>query len=121
MPSAPVLDRPAIAKAAQVTVTVGADEAIVCSPDPIDVKRGQTIVEFRLATPGYVFRQRNAIVVTDPGRDFPVPPVTSPDGTVVTLRDRRLDSREYKYSVYLVQVSTGKVICVDPTIRNEPD
>lgn len=121
MSSASVIARPKVARAAKVTVTVGEGETIVCSPDPIDVKRGQTAVEFRIGTPGYLFRQKNAIVVSDPGRDFPLPSTTSPDGTVATLRDRRLDRREYKYSVYLVELASGKVICVDPTIRNEPD
>jgi len=124
MPSTPIVDRPAaaqVAKAAQVSVTVGPKDAIVCSPDPVNVKPGQTKVEFRIATPGYVFRQKNAIVVSNPGRDFPLPSVTSPDGQSVTLRDRRLDCGDYKYDVYLVEVSTGRVITVDPVIRNDPE
>lgn len=119
MSNAPVVDRLRVATA-QVTVTVQPDETIVCSPDPIDVGPGQDVLEFRLATPGYVFRDRQAIVVTNPGRDFPMPSVTSPCGTVATLRDRDLDSRQYKYSVFLKQVATGRIISVDPTIRNDP-
>lgn len=120
MPNAPVIDR-GVAAAAQVTVTVKSDETIVCSPDPIDVRAGQGVLEFVLQAPGYVFRQHDAIVVSNPGRDFPRPSVTSACGTKATLRDRNLDNREYKYSVYLKQVSTGRIVCVDPTIRNEPD
>ena len=120
MPSAPVIER-GVAAAAQVTVTVAGDQPLVCSPDPLDVKPGQGAVEFRLATPGYVFRQQNAIVVSNPGRDFPRPSVTSACGTQATLRDRDLDSREYKYSVFLKQLSTGLIISVDPTINNDPD
>ncbi|MBI5719772.1 MAG: hypothetical protein HZC37_19040 [Burkholderiales bacterium] len=119
MPSAPVIDRPAADVAAEVTVTVQGDETIVCSPDPISVKAGQHVVEFQLATPGYVFRRHDAIVVSNPGRDFPRPSVTSPCGTKATLRDRDLDREEYKYTVYLVQVATGRIISVDPVIRNE--
>jgi hypothetical protein len=119
MPSAPVIDRPGVDVAAEVTVTVRGDETIVCSPDPISVKPGQGAVEFQLATPGYVFRKQNAIVVSNPGRDFPRPSVTSACGTKATLRDRDLDSNEYKYTVYLKQVSTGRIISVDPIIRNE--
>lgn len=121
MPSVPVIDRPGADIAAEVTVTVQDGETIVCSPDPISVKPGQGAVEFRLATPGYVFRQQNAIVVSDPGRDFPRPSVTSACGTKATIRDRDLDSRDYKYSVYIKQLSTGRILWVDPTIRNDPE
>lgn len=120
MPNAPVIER-GVAAVAQVIVTVAGDETIVCSPDPIDVKAGQGAVEFQLQTPGYVFRQHNAIVVSNPGRDFPRPSVTSACGTKATLRDRDLDSREYKYSVFLKQLSSGRIISVDPTIRNDPE
>ena len=119
MPNAPVIDRPAAAEAARVTVTVQSDDAIVCSPDPIVVKPGQGALEFRLQTPGYVFRRQNAIVVSNPGRDFSRPSVTSACGTRATLRDRDLDSREYKYSVFLKQLSTARIVSVDPTIRND--
>jgi hypothetical protein len=118
MPQAPVIDC-GVDAAAHVAVSVQRDETIVCNPDPIDVKRGQRVLEFRLQTPGYVFREKDAIVVSNPGRDFPRPSVTSESGTKATLRDRDLDRREYKYSVYLKQVSTGRIISVDPTIRNE--
>ncbi len=121
MPSTSFLERPVAAAAAQVTVTVSADEKIVCSPDPITIKSGQGEIEFRLATPGYVFRPKDAIVVSGPGRDFPRPSVTSDCGTKATLRDRNLERREYKYSVYLQQVSSGRVIWVDPSIQNDPD
>ncbi len=118
MPCAPVVDRPEVA--AQVTVSVSAGDTIVCTPDPVDVKAGQEAIEFTLVTPGYVFRKQNAIVVSNPGRDFPRPSITSDSGTKATLRDRDLDSLEYKYTVYLKEVATGRIISVDPVIRNEP-
>lgn len=118
MSCAPVADRPAVA--AQVTVSVSAGDTIVCSPDPVDVKAGQGAIEFTLVTPGYVFRRKDAIVVSHPGRDFPRGSVTSDSGTKATLRDRDLDRLEYKYTVYLKEVSTGRIISVDPVIRNEP-
>ncbi|MBL8344611.1 MAG: hypothetical protein JNN03_04150 [Rubrivivax sp.] len=126
MPSAPAVDCPAthlptVAKAAKVTVTVNSEGTIVCSPDPINVKRGQSVLKFQLQAPGYVFRQKKAIVVSNPGRDFPLPSVTSADGVTATLRDEHLDCCDYKYSVYLMQVSSGRIICVDPVIRNDPD
>lgn len=124
MPSAPAIDRPATAsrpaaKAARVTVTVNSEGTIVCSPDPITVKRGQSGLKFQLQAPGYVFRQKNAIVVSNPGRDFPLPSATSADGMTATLRDEHLDCCDYKYSVYLMEVSSGRIIDVDPIIRNE--
>lgn len=124
MPSAPTTDclatdRPAAAKAAKVIVTVAGDETIVCNPDPINVKPGQSTLKFVLQAPGYVFRQKKAIVVSNPGRDFPLPSVTSADGLTATLRDEHLDCCDYKYNVYLMQVSSGRIISVDPIIRNE--
>lgn len=126
MPNAPAVACPATrlppaAKAATVTVTVDSEGTIVCSPDPINVKRNQSTLKFVLQAPGYVFRQKKAIVVSDPGRDFPLPSVTSADGLTATLRDEHLDCCDYKYSVYLMQVSSGRIICVDPVIRNDPD
>lgn len=118
MPCASVADRSEVA--AQVSVSVSAGDTIVCTPDPINVKAGQQAIEFTLVTPGYVFRKQNAIVVSNPGRDFPRPSVTSDSGTKATLRDRDLDSLQYKYTVYLREVSTGRVISVDPVIQNEP-
>ena len=59
-------------------------------------------------------------MVSNPGRDFPRPSVTSACGTKATLHDRNLDRREYKYSVFLKQLSTGRIVFVDPTIRNDP-
>ncbi len=124
MPSAPAADcpvthLPTVAKAATVTVTVNSEGTIVCSPDPINVKRGQSVLKFQLQAPGYVFRQKKAIVVSNPGRDFPLPSATSADGMTATLRDEHLDCCDYKYSVYLMQVSSGRIIDVDPIIRNE--
>lgn len=119
MPCSPVAARPEVA--AQVSVSVSGDETIICSPDPIDVKSGQNTIEFRVVTAGYVFPKDNAIVVENPGRDFPRPSVTSEGGAKATLRDRDLDQKSYKYTVYLRHVASGRIISVDPVIRNDPD
>lgn len=107
--------------AARVVVSVSGDGTISCSPDPITVRSGEREIEFTLDTPGYVFRPKNAIVVSKPGRDFPSPSVTSKSGRMATLRDRALDRMEYKYTVYLKEVATGRAISLDPVIQNDPE
>lgn len=94
--------------------------SIVCSPDPVPVKARNALVAFHLKSDGFRFREQNAIVVTDPRRDFPYPSWTvGPDRA--TLLDLDSTAASYKYSVFLVDTRSGKEISVDPTIENEPD
>lgn len=103
----------------QVSVTKGG--RLVCAPDPVVVKACQGPLLFRLATPGYVFRNVDAIVVSQPGTDFPRPSTTSPGGTQATLWDRDRQRASYAYSVFVQEQASGRILSVDPTIENEPD
>lgn len=104
---------------ADVVITVTSAGDIVCTPDPLLVSQKNMTLVFRLATPGYVFRDVDPIVVTQPGSAFPFPSKTQ-GGTTALLFDRDNSTASYSYCVYLLDQATGKVISVDPTIRNEP-
>lgn len=126
MSAAPVLDRPRAAASEaspDVTVTVVTNDgktSIVCSPDPVVVKSGHCSMVFKLDTAGYVFREEYAVVVSKPGTDFPRPSSTSPSGTTATLWNRDSEKSSYKYSIFLKDLATGKILFVDPTIENDP-
>ena len=115
------VDAPASDATADVLVAVTAGGDVVCTPDPVVVKSTQTTLVFRLVTPGWEFRARNAIVVSQPGTEFPESSKTAAGGRKATLldRDRRVGS--YAYTVTVVQPSTGRVGTVDPTIENQPN
>jgi hypothetical protein len=104
-----------------VSVSVTARGRIVCSPDPVVVSGGQGALRFTLVTPGYVFRDADAIVVSQPGTDFPHPSSTAPGGTEAILWDRDRQRASYAYTVFVQEQATGRMLSVDPTIENEPD
>ena len=100
-----------------VTVTVDANGTPVCTPDPLRAKGKNATLKFQLAAPGYVFPDQDAVVVDNPGSAFPDPSQTiHPD--VVTLQDRNKEPGSFKYTVTVKQVSTGKLVPLDPTIEN---
>ena len=103
-----------------IDVTVESSGCIVCSPDPVRVRTTDTVLSFKLRTPGFAFRDQNAIVVANPGPDFPNPSRTVKP-TRATLVDLDKENASYSYSVYVVDQSTGKVITGDPTIENVPE
>ena len=107
--------------AADVVVTVSATGDVTCTPDPVVVKATKSTLVFRLATPGWVFRAENAIVVAQPGTEFPEPSKTAPGGLKATLMDRDRSVGSFAYTVTVVQPSTGRVGSVDPTIENQPN
>lgn len=126
MSATPVIDhaRAETGTTPDVTVTVvksGSKTSIVCSPDPVVVKSGHCSMVFKLDTAGYVFREEHAIVVSHPGTDFPRPSITSPDGRKATLVNRDREKNDYKYSVFLKDKATGRILFVDPTIQNDPE
>jgi hypothetical protein len=103
-----------------VDVTVSNTGCITCSPDPVVVKSRNTLVNFRLRTQGFSFRDRDAIVVSDPSSQFPYPSWTVKP-TQATLLDVDNQKSSFAYNVYVVDQSTGRVITGDPTIQNDPD
>lgn len=104
---------------ADVTVTVSPNGDVTCTPDPVVVSAAQSTVSFRMATTGWVFRATHAIVVFNPGSDFPLPSKTSPDGKKAVLQDRDTTSGSYPYTVYVLHPATGREASVDPTIENQ--
>jgi len=103
----------------QVIVTVDANKTVVCTPEAISVLGCDTVLKFVLKTDGYEFPKDNAVVVTDPGQQFPFPSRTLPKHpTKATLYDHNTEAGDFKYSVYVKDVATGQILMVDPTIAN---
>jgi hypothetical protein len=104
----------------QVIVTVDAKKTVTCTPENVAVSGCDTVLKFVLQTAGYVFPKEGAVVVTDPGKQFPFPSRTLPkQPTKATLYDHNTVGGDFKYSVYVEDVATGKVLFVDPTIQND--
>lgn len=103
----------------QVDVSVGANNAVSCSPDPVPVHGPNVNLKFNLVTPGYVFAPTGAVVVTDGGNEFPDASKTSADGKTATLHDRNSAKASYKYTVTVQPSGGGQPIVYDPTIQNE--
>lgn len=106
----------------KVIVTVDADKNVVCTPERVAVTdRCNAVLKFVLKTDGYVFTDQDAVVVTDPGTQFPFASRTLPGNpTKATLYDDNSVGGVFKYSVYVKDVATGAVLMVDPAISNEP-
>ncbi len=99
-----------------VEVSVVAGGKAVCNPDIAVVNEPGTLLSFQLVTPGWAFPSEEAIVVRDPGNNFPYPSWTV-QPQLATLLDADTDSGDYAYGV-VVQSESGQRIFVDPTIRN---
>lgn len=106
----------------RVIVTVDAKKNVVCTPERVSVSdRCNAVLKFVLQTDGYVFPKEGAVVVIDPGEQFPFPSRTLPKHpTKATLYDHNSAAGGFKYSVYVTDVVTGEVLMVDPIIVNEP-
>ncbi|MEP7101514.1 MAG: hypothetical protein ABI781_13455 [Burkholderiales bacterium] len=106
----------------RITVTVDANQNVVCDPEHVAVTdRCNAVLKFVLQTDGYVFPEQDAVVVTNPGKQFPFPSRTLPKHpTRATLYDDNSVGGAFKYSVYVKDAATGKILMVDPVINNEP-
>ncbi len=96
------------------------DGKIHCAPDPVLVVFTPSQLRFRLQTPGYAFPGENAVVVSNPGSDFPTPARTVA-AQLVTLCDLDRVKGSYRYTVQVVEQATGRVLRHDPTISNDPE
>ena len=104
----------------RVTVTVDASGTPACSPDPVSVRGRDALLRFELQTAGYVFPKDGAVVVSDPGPQFPQPSRTlPPHDTTATLLDRNTEVATFKYTVTVKNVATGQLVPLDPTIINQ--
>lgn len=106
----------------KVIVTVDAGKNVVCDPERVSVTdRCNAVLKFVLETDGYVFREQDAVVVSNPGKQFPFPSRTLPGNPAkATLYDDNSAGGSFKYSVYVKDAATGEVLMVDPMISNEP-
>ena len=105
----------------QVTVKVDAGGTITCVPDPVPVKGRNVLLHFVLQADGYVFPQSDAIVIDPPSPQFPQASRTlPPSDTTATLLDLNTMAGDFKYTVAVQDVGTGKRIELDPMIRNDP-
>jgi hypothetical protein len=105
----------------QVIVTVDAAGTVVCTPEQVTVWDCDTVLKFLLKTDGYVFPKDDAVVVTNPGTQFPFPSRTLPkQPTKATLYDHNSAAGDFKYTVYVQDIATGKILELDPSIQNGP-
>ncbi|MEP7295610.1 MAG: hypothetical protein ABI702_05430 [Burkholderiales bacterium] len=103
----------------QVIVTVDTQGIVACTPENVAVRGCDTVLKFVLQTKGYVFPEKDAIVVDKPGQQFPFPSRTLPkQPTKATLYDHNSAHGDFKYTVYVRDVATGKILELDPMISN---
>jgi hypothetical protein len=104
-----------------VTVTVDPSGTVGCDPNPLPTDGRNVILKFVLITEGYVFPKEGAVVVTDPGTEFPEPSKTlPPNDTKATLFDRNTGPGDFRYTVTVQKVATGELLRHDPMIENGP-
>ncbi len=92
---------------------------IKCSPNPADIVKhsSNVLITFTLATTGYRFRKSKTIELDVAQDDFPYASWTITD-TQACLYDRNKNADTLKYTVWVVDVATGKEYSVDPEIKN---
>jgi len=101
-----------------VHVTVDSGK-VVCDPHALPATGRDVKLKFVLKTDGYVFPNEGAVVVSQPGLQFPEPSQTvPPSNTIATLLDRNTAVGTFSYTVTVQQVSSGQLLRVDPTIIN---
>jgi len=104
-----------------VHVTVDASGTVDCDPNPLPADGRDIHLKFVLKTDGYVFPQDAAVVVANPGEEFPEPSKTVPPNAVIaTLYDRNTGPGTFRYTVTVQKVSSGELFRHDPTIDNGP-
>jgi hypothetical protein len=102
-----------------IDVSVTVDQQVVCSPDIASVSVAQSVLVFRLQTDGYTFPTSEAVVVADPGTQFPNKAKTLTP-TRVSLLDCCTEAGSFEYTIYVVQTATGQTYNCDPIIQNQP-
>ena len=90
-------------------------------PNPLPADGRNIELKFELRADGYVFPKDDAVVVGDPGTEFPHPSNTlPPDDKKASLFDRNSGPGSFRYTVTVQEVTTGKHLRHDPTIDNGP-
>lgn len=90
---------------------------ISVNQNPLGVDVQNALLVFQLVSSGFEFPEEDAIVVTNPGDQFPNFYWIGP--TQVGLRDRCTVSGNFDYTITVLETSTGRRHKVDPTIINE--
>lgn len=104
-----------------VIVTVDASGTVACDPNPLPADGKNIQLKFVLQAGGYVFPADGAVVVSNPGAEFPEPSKTLPPGhTKATLFDRNTGPGAFRYTVTVQEVATGRFLRHDPMIDNGP-
>jgi hypothetical protein len=100
-----------------VTKDLNGEVTITCTPNPVNVGSCNTLIGFKLETPGYRFRAVKTIELDEPNDDFPYPSWTVAP-TLATLLDLCNQIDIFKYTVHVVDTKTGIEYSVDPEIKN---
>ena len=110
-----------LAQPNEVVVTVDAKGLITCTPDHLTVRGSDAVLKFSLETEGYVFPKEGAVVVENPGKEFPFPSRTlKARPTTATLYDYNTEVGKFKYMVTVQRLADGSRLELDPTIGNDP-
>ena len=105
----------------QAIVTVDAAGNVVCTPNPLPANGKNVELKFALQADGYVFPEADALVVSNPGTEFPQPSRTlPPHGTTALLFDRNSEAGTFRYTVTVQRIATGEFFRHDPMISNGP-
>jgi hypothetical protein len=92
---------------------------VSCTPPTATVDPGASnvLLTFTLATSGYRFKKTKAIAMDVPADDFPYASWTIND-TTAALYDSNKIADKLKYTVTVVNNTTGKHYAIDPEIQN---
>lgn len=107
-----------------LTITVdilkeGSKTSVICSPEVLTVTDRNSLIVFNLVNPDYEFPNSGAIVFANGAGEFPNSWYLDP--AYVAVRDRRLTTGEYAYTVTVQHKQTGEQHSVDPVIKNMDD
>jgi hypothetical protein len=102
----------------EVNVIKNSSGQLACDPETVQAQGRNATITFRLQVDGYAFRNQNAIVVENPGTQFP-DPSQNESTKVAKLRDLNSLPGTFKYTVYLT-ASDGSSVAIDPDINNNP-
>lgn len=102
---------------AEVSIDPSANPSV--NPETLSVLQ-PTLISFRIAQAArsrYVFSTQPAPIVVTNGSGFDAPIARS--DSWVTMLDRATSKGDFKYTVNLIDTTTGALVSIDPMIRNE--
>lgn len=97
-------------------LTVGDKVTVVCTPEQALVTDPNSLIIFGLNNSDYEFPEEGAIKFQNPGNEFPNTWYMAP--AYVGVRDRRLTTGIYAYTVTVQHKQTGARHSIDPSINN---